>query len=113
MGRQSTAPETLLRGTLDLLLLQALSAGPLHGYAIAREIERATDDALGVEEGSLYPALHKLERRGLVTARWTRGETGRRVRVYALTSDGRACLQDQKRDWRLFARAVARMVGSE
>jgi len=101
----------LLRGTLELLLLQALSRGPLHGYAIARHIETATDDALGVEEGSLYPALHRLEARGAVTARWsTAAESRRRVRVYALTPSGRAQLAAQKRGWRTFARAVARMV---
>lgn len=101
----------LLRGTLELLLLQALSRGPLHGYAIARQIETATGDALGVEEGSLYPALHRLEARGAVTARWsTAAESRRRVRVYALTASGRAQLAAQKRGWRTFARAVARMV---
>jgi transcriptional regulator len=99
-----------LRGTLELLLLQALAESALHGYAIARHIERVTDDALSVEEGSLYPALHRLEERGLVLAKWTKGEKGRRVRSYSLTAAGRKRLGAQKRDWSAFSRAVARMV---
>jgi transcriptional regulator len=103
----------LLRGTLELLLLQALSRGALHGYAVARRIETATGDALSVEEGSLYPALHRLEARGFVSARWSTTDTGRRVRVYSLTKAGRARLLQQKQHWARFARAVGRMVESE
>ena len=106
-----SAPKQLLRGTLDLLLLQALSGGPLHGYAIARHIELETDDALSVEEGSLYPALHRLEDRGLVSARWTT-ENGRRQRVYAVTRAGRKRLAGHRQDWYAFVRAVNRMVGA-
>jgi transcriptional regulator len=106
------ATDHLLRGTLELLLLKALSHGPLHGYGIARRIETATGDALSVEEGSLYPALHRLEEHGFVTARWKATETGRRVRVYSLTAPGRARLAQQTRHWTAFARAVARMVHS-
>lgn len=103
----------LLRGTLELLLLEALSAGPLHGYAIARRIEAATDDALAVEEGSLYPALHRLEARGAVTARWATGpQSRRRVRVYALTRSGQRQLEAERQGWRAFSRAVARMIES-
>jgi PadR family transcriptional regulator PadR len=102
----------LLRGTLDLLLLQALSHGPLHGYAIARRIEAATDDALRVEEGSMYPALHRLETRGLVLAKWTTGGKGHRVRVYALSREGHDRLAAERRSWSRFARAVSRMVGA-
>jgi transcriptional regulator len=102
--------EYWLRGTLELLLLQALRTGPLHGYAIARHIERVSEDALSVEEGSLYPALHRLEERGLVLAKWTKGDKGRRVRTYSLTAAGRRRLDAQKRDWSLFSRAIARMV---
>jgi len=112
MTRGHTA-DLLLRGTLELLLLQALGGGHKHGYAIARYIESETADVLGVEEGSLYPALHRLEERGLVTARWSKGETGRRVRVYALTAAGRRRLAEQKRDWSAFARAVSRLVGTD
>ncbi|MEZ5319281.1 MAG: PadR family transcriptional regulator [Vicinamibacterales bacterium] len=106
-------PDPLLRGTLELLLLQALNAEPRHGYAIARHIEQATGDALRVEEGSLYPALHRLEDRGLVGARWSTTDGGRRVRVYSLTKAGRARLADQKRGWTAFARAVDRMVKAD
>jgi PadR family transcriptional regulator PadR len=109
MTRGNTADQ-LLRGTLELLLLQALGGGHKHGYAIARYIETETGDVLGVEEGSLYPGLHRLEERGLVTARWAKGETGRRVRVYALTAAGRRRLDDQKRDWAAFSKAVSRLV---
>lgn len=112
MARNSTTSH-LLRGTLDLLLLQALSRGPLHGYAIARHIETATDDALAVEEGSLYPALHKLEKGGAVTAAWSTRGTRRRVRVYSLTRRGRKRLEDEKQGWRAFTQAVARLVESE
>lgn len=100
----------LLKGTLDMLLLQALSRGPKHGYAIARRIELETGDALKVEEGSMYPALHRLESLGLVSARWTKTESGRRVRAYALTRAGRTRLQAQRRQWTEFARAVSRMI---
>lgn len=102
--------DTLLRGTLDLLLLQALADSPLHGYAIARRVELATGDALRVEEGSMYPALHRLEEGGLVTARWSTTDSGRRVRVYALTRKGRERLDVRRQEWLSFARAVTRMV---
>jgi PadR family transcriptional regulator PadR len=107
-----TSTSKLLRGTLDLLLLQALSSGPLHGYAVARCIEASTDDALRVEEGSMYPALHRLETRGFVLAKWSTGEKGRRVRVYALSRRGQDRLAAERRSWSVFARAVSRMVGA-
>jgi len=113
MARSDLASSSkLLRGTLDLLLLQTLSRGPLHGYAIARRIEAATDDALKVDEGSMYPALHRLELRGLVLAKWATGEKGRRVRVYALSRDGQDRLAAERRSWSTFARAVSRLVGA-
>jgi PadR family transcriptional regulator len=105
------ASDRLLHGTLELLLLQALHRGPLHGYAIARRIKDATDDALNVEEGSLYPALYRLEELGYVTARWaTTGQT-RRVRLYGLTAAGRTRLAEQRKEWAAFSRAVTRMLG--
>lgn len=107
------ANDHLLRGTLELLLLEALTDGPRHGYAIARRIEQATRDALSVKEGSLYPALHRLEARGFVSARWGTTDTGRRVRVYSLTKPGRLRLTEQRQHWTAFARAVARMVESD
>ena len=102
----------LLRGTLELLLLQSLEHAPSHGYGIARRIETATDDALAVEEGSLYPALHRLEDRGLITARWRNTESRRRIREYAITREGRRQLAAKRQDWRKFVSAVARMIGS-
>ncbi len=110
MSRRDTDP--LLRGTLELLLLQSLARGPLHGYAIARRIEQETSDRLSVEEGSLYPALHRLEDLGYVTAAWSGRRKERRVRVYRLTRTGRVRLDSQRRAWATFARAVTRMIGS-
>jgi PadR family transcriptional regulator PadR len=82
----------LFTGTLDILVLRAVALGPLHGYAIGQWIRRQSDQVLAVEEGALYPALHRLERRGLVASVWGRTETGRRARFYGLTAAGRrAC----------------------
>jgi PadR family transcriptional regulator PadR len=102
------APPTpdILRGTLDLLILQALSWGPAHGYAVARWLERATDDALAVGEGTLYPALHRLEERGWVTATWGASEANRRAKFYALTKRGRTQLRVEADNWRRYAAAV-------
>lgn len=96
----------VLGGTLDLLILKALSWGPAHGFAVARWIEEATEDALGVGEGTLYPALHRLEERGLVTASWGASENNRRAKFYALTADGRARLRAEMKNWRRYATAV-------
>ncbi|HTI37671.1 MAG TPA: PadR family transcriptional regulator [Vicinamibacterales bacterium] len=98
----------LLQGTLAALILKALSWGPLHGYGIARWIEHATADELLVEEGSLYPALHRLEARGLITSEWTRSDTNRRVRSYTLTAEGRAQLKAELSRWDRFSAAVTR-----
>src|SRR3954464_8627086 len=86
---------TLLQGTLDLLVLKTLSWGPRHGYAIARWIEQATDDALRIEEGSLYPALCLMEKRGWIEAAWGKSEIGQRIKVYSLTTKGRAQLRTE------------------
>jgi PadR family transcriptional regulator PadR len=112
MAKRTSSNAQLLRGTLELLLLQALSHGPLHGYAIARRIEGDSGDALSVEEGSMYPALYRLEEQGCVRAKWSMNDAGRRTRVYALTAAGRTRLSSHKKDWTAFARAVARMVGA-
>ena len=98
--------QDILRGTLDLLILQALRWGPAHGYGVARWIEQATDDALAVGEGTLYPALHRLEERGWVAASWGASETNRRAKYYALTKVGRAQLRVEADDWRRYAKAV-------
>lgn len=109
----------ILRGTLDLLILKAVSWGPAHGYAVARWIEQASGGALPVEEGSLYPALHRLEERGLVVAEWGQSENNRRARFYRLTAAGRRALRVQADGWEQFAaamhsalRAPARVAGS-
>ncbi len=99
-------PVDLLRGTLDLLILKALSRGRTHGYGVARWIEDATGEALRIEEGSLYPALHRLEERGLVETEWGLSENNRRARYYRLTPAGRRRLRTESDSWTRFARAV-------
>jgi len=99
-------PVDLLRGTLDLLILKSLSWGRAHGYAVARWIEDATGEALRIEEGSLYPALHRLEERGLVEPEWGMSENNRRARYYRLTPAGRRRLRVESDSWTRFARAV-------
>lgn len=96
----------ILGGTLDLLILKALSGGRAHGYAVARWIERVTDDALAVGEGTLYPALHRLEERGWVRASWGTSENNRRAKFYALTAAGRSRLRVESENWRRYASAV-------
>ena len=98
--------QDILRGTLDLLILQALRWGRTHGYGVARWIEQATDDALAVGEGTLYPALHRLEERGWVTSSWGASESNRRAKYYALTKVGRTQLRIETDDWRRYAKAV-------
>jgi transcriptional regulator len=98
------------QGTLDLLILRTLDAGPSHGYAIARTIEDTTDDALSIEEGSLYPALHRLQRRGLVGARWAQSELGKRVKLYELSVSGRRELRARVADWDQLTTAVAKVL---
>lgn len=101
----STTPD-ILRGTLDLLVLQALSWGTMHGYGVARWIEFATEDALEVGEGTLYPALHRLEERGWIAAEWGASENNRRAKFYSLTVKGRAQLTVETENWRRYAAAV-------
>ena len=96
----------VLRGTLDMLILRAVSWGPAHGYAVARWIERATDDVLRIEEGSLYPALHRLETRGWIAAEWGTSENNRRAKYYRLTPKGRSQLRLETATWTRFAQAV-------
>ena len=96
----------ILRGTLDLLVLKALSWGATHGYGVARWIEFATDDVLQVGEGTLYPALHRLEERGWVSAEWGVSENNRRAKFYALTATGLAQLTAETASWSRYARAI-------
>ena len=100
-----SSPE-ILRGTFDLLILKALSWGPAHGFGVARRIEQATADALAVGEGTLYPALHRLEERGWVEASWGVSENNRQAKFYALTTRGRAQLRVETDNWRRYAAAV-------
>jgi PadR family transcriptional regulator len=99
-----------LRGTLDLMVLKTLSWGPAHGYGIARWIEQCTDDVLQVEEGSLYPALHRLEDQGLIASEWGITELNRRARFYRLTAAGRKQLQTSRAYWARFSAAVAKIL---
>ena len=96
----------VLRGTLDLLILKAVSWGPTHGYGVARWIEGATNDVLRIEEGSLYPALHRLVTRGWISAEWGTSDNNRRAKFYTLTDKGRTQLRLESASWTRFAHAV-------
>jgi transcriptional regulator len=96
----------LLQGTLDLLILRTLMLGPAHGHAIAKHIQRASEDLLQVETGSLYPALHRLEAKGLIAASWKHSDFGKRARFYRLTAQGRKQLGAEQSRWETFARAM-------
>lgn len=102
----------MMKGTLDMLIVKALMGGQAHGYGLARWLEQVTDDALKVEEGSLYPALHRLERRGLVESEWGYSDNNRRARYYALTSAGRTWLRQEQATWGRFVEAVAKVLAS-
>src|SRR5881409_731530 len=96
----------LLQGTLDLLILRTLLFGPTHGHAIAKHIQRTSEELLQVETGSLYPALHRLEARGWIEASWERSDKGKRARYYRLTRLGRKQLASEQSKWRAFSRAM-------
>ena len=100
----------LLQGTLDLLILRTLRWGPAHGHAIAKTIERGSEDVLLVEQGSLYPALHRLEHRGWITSEWGVSELGRRARFYRLTATGRRQLALEAREWERMTSAIGRVL---
>ena len=102
----------LLPGTLDLLILKALSSGPHHGYGIARWIESVTEGDFLVEEGSLYPALQRVRKRGWLSARWGVSDTGRRARFYSLTDGGRERLNRELRTWARYTRAVEKAMSA-
>ena len=101
----------LLKGTLDVLILQTLSRGALHGYGISRWIRERTGQEFQVEEGALYPALRRLEKRGLVEAGWGTTDTGREARFYELTAAGRAELASEVRTWHRYVEAMGRVLG--
>ena len=101
----------LLKGTLDVLILQTLSRGALHGYGISRWIRERTGQEFQVEEGALYPALRRLEKRGMVAAGWGTTDTGREARFYELTAAGRAELASEVRTWHRYVEAMGRVLG--
>ena len=100
----------LLQGTLDVLVLKTLSWGPRHGYAVARGLQELTDDVLQIEEGSLYPALHRMERRGWVDSEWGLSENNRRAKYYKLTAEGRKQLRAEASTWSVFSQAVSKVL---
>ena len=100
----------LLQGSLDLVVLKTLTWQPMHGFGIARWIQRLTDDTLQVEEGSLYPALYRLENRGLIKAEWALTENNRRAKYYRLTPAGRKRLAEETESWRRFAAAIGKVL---
>jgi PadR family transcriptional regulator PadR len=107
----SKHPNDRLQGTLDLLILKALSrSGPLHGYGIARRIHQATDDSLRIEEGSLYPALQRMTHEKWLRATWGTTDTGRKARFYTITPAGRRQLEDEKRRWEFLTAAVGKAL---
>jgi len=103
------APE-LLHGTLDVLILKALTDSPRHGYDIVRHIATSTGGAVAIEDGSLYPALYRLEKKGQITGAWGVSEAGRRARFYRVTAKGRRALASQTRTWAAFAAGVSRLL---
>ena len=106
MTRKRQTRVDLLQGTLDLLLLRSLAPGPRHGHAIAKHILRTSEELLQVETGSLYPALHRLEAQGWITAEWALSDKGKRARYYRLTASGRRRLESEQSKWHRLARAI-------
>jgi transcriptional regulator len=101
----------LLQGTLDMLILKTLTLGPMHGYAIVRRIHQVTEDVLQIEEGSLYPALHRMQRRGWIEAEWGTSENNRRAKYYRLTASGRRQLQAEVSIWERLSQATEKVLG--
>lgn len=111
MSRERDEPAlSLLQGTLDLLVLRVLAAGPLHGYAISRRLAELSDDWLSVEEGSLYPCLYRMEKKGWIRSEVGRSENNRRARFYSLTAHGTARLEVEQEGWQRFQLAVGRVL---
>jgi len=111
MGRPNQPPGgELVQGTLDMLILKTLTRGPMHGYGIAQSIHQISDEVLRVEEGSLYPALHRLELDGLIDSEWGQSSNNRRAKFYRLTPGGRKQLTQESARWRQIANAIARVM---
>lgn len=103
-------PTDLVQGTLDLLILKALSMGPMHGWSIAQQIRARSKSVLQVQQGSLYPALHKLETQGLIAAEWGESENNRRAKYYSLTAKGRKHLEGEEANWERLSKAISRFI---
>src|SRR5262245_42310619 len=103
-------PSDLVQGTLDLLILKILAIEPLHGWAVSQRLTQISGDVLQVSDGSLYPALHKLEQEGWITAEWKTSELGRRAKYYSLTRIGRRHLENETADWERLSTAISRVV---
>jgi len=112
MGEKQSSPGELLRDTLDMLILKTLKRGPLHGYAISESIEQRSEEVLRIEEGALYPALHRLEVRGWLASEWGVSGKNRRAKYYRLTEAGRKQLVAETAHWRRMATAVGRIMGT-
>jgi transcriptional regulator len=103
-------PSDLLQGTVDLLILKTLARGPLHGWGIAKRIQELSSDVLAVQQGSLYPALHRLEQQGWIEAEWKTSDAGRSAKVYSLTRDGRRQLEIEVENWKRLSSAVGLLL---
>jgi PadR family transcriptional regulator, regulatory protein PadR len=113
MGRSNPSNAEMLKGTLDMMVLRTLVTGDAHGHTIAKVIERTSEDVLEVEQGSLYPALHRLEDRGWVSSYWGASENNRKAKFYRLTALGKRQLVRETNRWRQMARAIALVMGEK
>jgi PadR family transcriptional regulator, regulatory protein PadR len=104
-------PSDLVQGTLDLLILKTLSLQAMHGWAIAKRIQQVSSEVLQVQQGSLYPALHRLEQQGWIKAKWAESETGRRAKFYSLTTAGRKQMETETANWNRLSAAIDLVVG--
>ena len=104
-------PNDLVQGTLDLLILKTIALAPLHGWAIAKRIQQVSGEVLQVQQGSLYPALHRLEQQAWIKAKWAESETGRQAKFYSLTAAGRKQLETEQAHWNRLSAAINLVVG--